>query len=624
MKKIILIIAIAFCIFQMIVLAVDIDIGSPAINRDAYVDSGYTYILKENPANEDGKITDVELYTRQPLTGCTVATFFLVEGSILSARDSHYIGDVPGWGKQSFSDLNIEVKTGDYIGLYFSGGGMESDETGYDLLWYKSGDYTSSSDITYSAYGGDTISLYGTGTTPQPPDQVTNVQATDGTYTDKVRVTWDIASGADKYYVWNGSSWIDVGDILTWDHTEAPAPTITAGTASASNGASADYVTLSIAGESANNGSSISYKVKAWNAAAGYGAESDPDTGYRGVGTLTYQWQKSAGDSDANYSNIDGAITDPYNDTGAPADGSGRYYKCIENATGVAQQTTNSDRGYRLLIGPGWNVNTAIYDEKFKDVSAQDIHPSGVFFKYDGTKMYIAGYYNIKVYQYSLSAVWDVGTASYENKYKSVLAQDDALQDVFFKPDGTKMYIAGSSSDTIYQYSLSTAWDISTAEYEDKYKSVGAQDGLPFGIFFKPDGSKMYMMGAGADIVYQYSLSTSWDISTADYDNKYKDVSDKDYETGDVFFKPDGTKMYIVGAISDTIYQYSLSTAWDISTANYDNRNKDISGEDGEPQDIFFRPEGAKMYMVGYANDRVHQYSLEEKIANTLFFGTPL
>lgn len=179
------------------------------------------------------------------------------------------------------------------------------------------------------------------------PAQVTNVQATDGTYTDKVRVTWNAASGADKYYVWNGSSWIDVGLVTTWDHTGAPAPTITPGTASASDGTSADHVTLSISGESANNGSSISYKVKAWNA-AGYGAESASNSGYRGVGTLTYQWQRSAGDSDADYSNIDGATTASYNDTGAPSDGSGRYYRCVINATGATQQISTSDRGYRI------------------------------------------------------------------------------------------------------------------------------------------------------------------------------------------------------------------------------------------------------------------------------------
>ncbi|GAI84326.1 unnamed protein product [marine sediment metagenome] len=62
MKKILLIITIVFCIFQMIVLAIDIDIGNPAINRDK-LSSAATYVDKNNPANASGKITSVEIWS---------------------------------------------------------------------------------------------------------------------------------------------------------------------------------------------------------------------------------------------------------------------------------------------------------------------------------------------------------------------------------------------------------------------------------------------------------------------------------------------------------------------------------------------------------------------------------
>ncbi|MBA7583363.1 hypothetical protein ES708_25305 [subsurface metagenome] len=124
--------------------------------------------------------------------------------------------------------------------------------------------------------------------------------------------------------------------MATYDDTGADAPTITPGTASASDGTSSDYVTLNVAGESANYGTVHVYKVKAKNA-AGESEDSLTDTGFRGVGALTYQWQRSAADNDADYSDIDGATTDPYNDTGAPENGDGRYYKCVENATGVGE-----------------------------------------------------------------------------------------------------------------------------------------------------------------------------------------------------------------------------------------------------------------------------------------------
>jgi len=195
-----------------------------------------------------------------------------------------------------------------------------------------------------TAYGDEVTFL----TKPAAP---TGVGATDGTYTDKVVVTWTKSTGASGYRVYRDGSDISglLGDVATYDDTGASAPSITAGTAAASDGTSTAHVALSLSGQAANNGSSHTYKVVAVNA-TGNSADSSTDTGYRGVGTLTYQWQRSAADSDATYSDISGATTASYNDTGAPADGSGRYYKCVINATGASAATSTANRGYRLSI----------------------------------------------------------------------------------------------------------------------------------------------------------------------------------------------------------------------------------------------------------------------------------
>ena len=184
------------------------------------------------------------------------------------------------------------------------------------------------------------------------PAAPTGVSATDGAHTDKVTITWTKSTGATGYQVYrNGAGLGWLGDVATYNDTGAAAPTITPGTAAASDGASTDYVALSLSGQSANNGTTYTYKVRAKNA-TGESGDSGTNTGYRGVGTLTYQWQRSAADSDADYSNITDATTASYNDTGAPADGSGRYYRCVENATGAAQEISSVNRGYRANTAP--------------------------------------------------------------------------------------------------------------------------------------------------------------------------------------------------------------------------------------------------------------------------------
>ena len=87
MKKILLIIAITLCIFQMVVLATAIDVGSEATNRG---DKWYqnTFVDQANPANASGKIISIEIWAcaGYDITGLEVATFS-ASGNNLATRD---------------------------------------------------------------------------------------------------------------------------------------------------------------------------------------------------------------------------------------------------------------------------------------------------------------------------------------------------------------------------------------------------------------------------------------------------------------------------------------------------------------------------------------------------------
>ena len=92
---------------------------------------------------------------------------------------------------------------------------------------------------------------------------------------------------------------------------------------------------MSLSGHSANVGAGRYYRC-VLDASGCAQQITGVNRGHRGVGALTYQWQRSAGDSDADYSNIDGATTASYNDTDAPPNGVGRFYRCVLSAEGAA------------------------------------------------------------------------------------------------------------------------------------------------------------------------------------------------------------------------------------------------------------------------------------------------
>jgi len=210
------------------------------------------------------------------------------------------------------------------------------------------------------------------------------------------------------------------------------------------------------------------------------------------------------------------------------------------------------------------------------------------------------------VNEYTLSTAWDISTASYLQNF-SVAGQETSPSGIFFKPDGTKMYVCGSSGDDVNEYNLSTAWDISTASFLQLF-SVSAQELTPSGVFFKPDGTKMYIVGQSGDDVNEYNLSTAWDISTASYLQNFSVVG-QDTSPSGIFFKPDGTKMYIVGFTGQGVNEYNLSTAWDVSTASFVQAFS-VGSQGISVTDVFFKPDGTAMYTVDSQEDQVFQYSL--------------
>jgi sugar lactone lactonase YvrE len=255
-----------------------------------------------------------------------------------------------------------------------------------------------------------------------------------------------------------------------------------------------------------------------------------------------------------------------------------------------------------------WDISTASYST-IKSVATEEINPQGIFFSSDGTKMYITGAGGDEVNQYALSTAWDVSSAS-ASSVKDISTVVINSQDMCFSSDGSKMYFVCSSTDAIHQYNLSTAWNSSSASYSSSFSCI--KETNPKGITFNDDGTLVYLVGAIHDIVYQFSLSTAWDISTAYFagpSTDYLDVCSDTDQPKDIFFKSDGTKMYVIASTDKEILEYDLSTAWDIGTASY-STVLDISAETTAPNGIFFKSDGTKMYTTGTNPDYIHQYSL--------------
>jgi sugar lactone lactonase YvrE len=256
------------------------------------------------------------------------------------------------------------------------------------------------------------------------------------------------------------------------------------------------------------------------------------------------------------------------------------------------------------LTTNGYDISNASYDSVTFSVASQDANPNSIIFNNDGTKLFMYGSTGDAVYEYHLSTAYDLSTMSYDSSL--AIAGEASPQSLNFSADGTNLYTLGRGIDTLYQYPLSTAFDVSTAGTRSSYSLAGFDTG-PSGIAFKSDGTKMYFVGYGSDNVVQFSLSTAWDITTATSDSVTFSVTTQTGVPKDLRFRPDGTEFYIIGNLS--VFKYSLTTAWDLSTASYSNESISVQSQDTTAEGICFNSDGTKMYMVGLANDNIYQYT---------------
>jgi len=251
----------------------------------------------------------------------------------------------------------------------------------------------------------------------------------------------------------------------------------------------------------------------------------------------------------------------------------------------------------------GWN-----YSGLSKSITAEETAPTGLFISPDGLNMYVNGTTGDDVNQYTLSTAFNVSTATFVRLF-STSAQDSAPADIFFKPDGLSMFIMGGTNDTVFQYTLSSAFNISTASYASKSFSVTSQDTNPNGLWFKPDGTVMYVVGSTNDTVFQYTLGTAWDVSTASYASISFSVASQETVPNQVNLSADGLTMWITGSTGDDITQYALGTAFNVSTAVFENSFY-IGFQETSPTGLFIdSTANNRVYLVGQTNDTVFQYN---------------
>ena len=255
------------------------------------------------------------------------------------------------------------------------------------------------------------------------------------------------------------------------------------------------------------------------------------------------------------------------------------------------------------------------------NVSAHETETRSVQFNNDGTKMFITGdrHLNLKdVHEFSLSTPFDISTATHVVTIE--INEVVRTMQIKFNNDGSKMFLAGRLPNKVFEYSLSTNFDISTATYSGNVIDVSAQitEDL-FGFEFNNDGTMMYISdtqnnGTSTEKIYQYSLSKSFDFSSGatlvrsvDLEALHDTTNPArgEREPAGMHFTKDGLRLFVVGTQGNDVNQYTLSESFNIATASFDGGIR----RGGNPTGIAFNNSGLSMFITG-TSDLIREYKM--------------
>lgn len=231
---------------------------------------------------------------------------------------------------------------------------------------------------------------------------------------------------------------------------------------------------------------------------------------------------------------------------------------------------------YQFTMSTAWTVSTATYSGKSLNISSQTAYGRSLSFDGTGTKLLVNAVFtsgqittSCALFQYTLGTPWDLATATFSGtplQTYSVVSQVTDFRDIWFRDTLGTMYVCDGSGDSVYEYTLGTPGNITTATYSTRNLNASGQTTLAINFRMSSDGTKGYVLGYNNSTIFQYTLSTPWDLSSATYSGISLLLTAQVTNPESMEFSSDGTKLF-VGL--NSIYTYNLGTAWDLSTAVY-------------------------------------------------------
>lgn len=259
------------------------------------------------------------------------------------------------------------------------------------------------------------------------------------------------------------------------------------------------------------------------------------------------------------------------------------------------------------------------------------IHTTGMTYPYaftwspDGLHLYIT-YSGDYIKHYICTTPFNTSGASEQDgvAYFYNAYYESNVNALEVSPNGRYLYCGGTGKDSILQFTMGTAWNVTqypnnttfSAGYEQLNKrlnnifALGTADSYQRGCEFNGDGTKFYLVGYGDDNIMQFSLSSAYEVGSQSYDGYYNLGGDGNTSPYNMRWNNDGTKFFVCDQV-DKIIEYSVSNAYDVTSGTItEGTVLSTTSYESSPLDVGFNADGTKMYVIGNGGDEINEWTL--------------
>ena len=265
----------------------------------------------------------------------------------------------------------------------------------------------------------------------------------------------------------------------------------------------------------------------------------------------------------------------------------------LKTGNTITSDTTTYPDAY---VNPA-NITSASDTGDTVNVSAVDGSPRGLFVFPNGSGFAWAGFSTQRIRGWNMATPFVLAGSSNSQASASL---GYGPEDVTFNNNGTKMFVIGAGA--LWEYTCSIAYNVSTASLVSNY---GVSN--PSGLSFNPDGTKLFITSSSLDDIRMYNLSTAFDPSTLSYSGDSFSLSSQGTNPQTHSWNADGTKLFVSDLV-DKVFQYNLSTAYDITTASYSDKFLETPNN---LVGVYFETGSNNLYTINNSTDLVYRYNLQ-------------